>query len=64
MTEMGVFQHKGGAIPDEHANRRYSVSDPPGWYFWADGADGIRRRLYGPYISKEDAEFHQKTQHS
>jgi hypothetical protein len=63
VPEMRVFQHRGGAILDERGSRRYSVSDPPGWYFWADGVDGTRG-LYGPYISKEDAEFHQEVQNT
>jgi len=56
-----VFEHKGGAILDRNGQRRYWEDDLPGWYFWNDDFDGLRR-LYGPYESKEDAEFYQENQ--
>lgn len=46
------FLHPGGAILDEDGNRRYFDDDPPGWYFWSEDPDGVRR-LHGPYDSME-----------
>ena len=63
MADSGVFEHKGGFILDENGKIRYWEADPSGWYFWNDDVDGIRR-LYGPFDTREDAEFHQEVQNS
>lgn len=55
MRETIIFFHTGGAILDEDGQRRYWEDDPPGWYFWNDDPDGLRR-LHVPYDSRADVD--------
>jgi hypothetical protein len=63
MPDTGAFEHNGGYIRNDDGGIRGVKPDLPGWYFWWE-SPYRSWHLFGPYATREDAEFYQEAQYS